>query len=843
MSRYGLDYYGIGYYGSDNPVSFDASPFIATPSRQGEIILSWSSPTGSWSKLVLVRNPYGYPISPWDGDQLVTVYNGADPLHYTDSDLPQGQYFYYSIFVFSLLQHNWISAGKTMALSVKDCGNTGRLYDYLPNIYKITQPYSATTADWENDDLHAFLSNFGFELDYEQTTVDVLKAKFDTQKVNGKLIPVMMNQFGKTYEPSIGLQQNRRLLRDAITLTKQKGSKEGLVGFIKDFTNWTIPVPIEGTPNPSTNGITVGHNMMLDYNDSSFEESNGHWSSLDGSAGMDNLAVLDVTSLYISSGTARLYVSMPSAQDRHFDVGDAVFVRGLPYPALNNSVTPYTVTATDYATYIEFTITNPDVALTSGYNVTLGAYGQVVPSPMPWSESTAPALFPNKAGAISSLYNAGGSTATISSYCGDSAPVSKGIPVTAGNTYTFSIYVSKGKNTARNATAKIKWFDRFGALISTSSGTAVSDNVTEFSSSSRPYVTATAPSGAYYACPGLSIASVPSYEHHYIDAAQFEQSGSATAFDEARQLHITLRANRINELLNPSFSSPLDPWVITGASTASVNTIQEPNSETFTITAGAIVSNVATITLSLPHSYRIGSSVVISGVTGTNAAKYNGVREITDITDKTFTYAVTASDSTISAGTVYASGDSLQLTASGTSVSVDSWDGSDTSQLMGIYYPNTSYSFSVYALAVSAAESVHAEIAWYDDSYTLISTSTGSSVTTSTTSWVRPYVTAEAPATAAYAAVSLKWSTTSGHKLEVDLALFENTGLVLEYFDGTSGPGYVYDLMWEGNNVGAARSHLYNNRFATQTRLFGATLEEQLPLGCTAAIYLAQPNT
>jgi hypothetical protein len=40
MSRYGIDYYGQAYYGTDNPIKFDALPFTAIPSKQGQILLN-----------------------------------------------------------------------------------------------------------------------------------------------------------------------------------------------------------------------------------------------------------------------------------------------------------------------------------------------------------------------------------------------------------------------------------------------------------------------------------------------------------------------------------------------------------------------------------------------------------------------------------------------------------------------------------------------------------------------------------------------------------------------------------------------------------------------------------
>jgi hypothetical protein len=532
-------------------------------------------------------------------------------------------------------------------------------------------------------------------------------------------------------------------------------------------------------------------------------------------------------------------------------VGNQVTVTGLPYPLFNNNT--YTLTAVDQTSYISFAQTGTNIPLTSGYNVSTGQYGVVTPSPAPWVEPTAPALFPNKAKGIMAVYNTLPSTsASLNIFCGDDAPVTKGIPVTAGTSYAFSIYASKGGFTARNVTAKIKWFDRFGALISTSSGSAVSDNTSAFSASYRPYVTANAPTGAYYATPGMTIASVGGYntlEHHYFDSAQFEASSSVTSFDEARQLHITMRANRINEITNPNFASVVAPWTVSGSSTTSIDVAtQEPDSETFTVVSTQITSNVATVTLSKSHSIKATANVYISGITGTGvtSANYNGTRTVTDVTNTSFSFSVTASDQglTPTSGTVYRSGHLLKLTGNGsTPVVVNSWDGSTNSQLFNIYYPSTSYTFSAYVKASSSSESVVAKIKWYNTSHTLISTSASSAFTVGT-NWQRPYITDTAPATAAYASVEVDWSTvTSGDILYIDQTLFENSGNLLPYFDGSNGPGATYDFVWEGNVINAARSHYYKNRVAVQSRLYSSTLNQQITLGSTASIYLAQPNT
>ena len=842
MSRYGIDYYGQSYYGIDNPIKFDATPFTAIPSKQGQILLNWTDPTGNWSKLVVVRNSYGFPVDVSDGTIVVTAYNGADPVIYQDTGLAPSQFYYYTIFVYNLVQYTWSNAGSAFAVSVKDQGNTTNLYNALPDIYKITTPYSPS-SDWDNPALYSFLSNFGFELDYEHTMTELLLERYNPEKVNGALVPTLMNQFGQTYEPAIGLQQNRILLRDGVTLTKQKGSKEGLLGFIKDFSGWGVPVPISNTPNPSTNGITIGHNIMLDYNDSSFEEGTGHWVSGDGTADFDYMPIMNILTISVTSNVATLTFS--ASYNQQYDVGNYITISGLPYP-LFNSATPYTITAVT-STSLSFAITTSNLATTTGYNAATGAYGLITPYPAPWIEPTAPTLFPNKANSILSVYNVSASAQTLNVYCGDDAPITNGIPVTAATTYCFSIYASKGTgSTARTVTAKIKWYNRFGVYLSTSSGTGVSDNTATFSGSYRPYVSAAAPTGAYYAAPGISVASVggsATNEHHFFDAAQFEAASTPTSFDEARQLHITLRANRINELINPNFSTATTPWTSTGASQSIITTYPEPGADTFSITAASIVSNVATVTLNHPHSYQVGSSVTITGVTGTGASNYNGARTITAVTLSTFSYAVTASNSTVTTGSVYATRHQLQVTASASSVVTNSWDGSTTSQLMGIFYPNTSYTFSTYAQAITAAESITLKINWYDTSYSLISSSTGTATSVPTGSWNRPYVTGTAPATAAYASVEVDWSTTSTHVLLLDHALFENSGQLLTYFDGSTVLGDYRNFIWEGEVANAARSHYYKNSFVVQTRLFGAILTAELPMGSTAAVYIAQPQT
>lgn len=858
MSRYGIDYYGLSYYGSSAAVNYLAGSFTAQSRGYGFIRVKWTSPSGRWSTVRLVRNSYGYPVNAYDGDILVNVAKEADPTLYNDTtNLAQGAFYYYSLFVYSTITSSWIRSGNITGVSVKDYNYGNNLYKYLPEIYKIKQPYIAT-ADWDNEDLSDFMHLFGFQLDYAQTITTLLVERYNLEKVGGTLLPSLLQQFGLTYEPEIGYQQSRILVRDAVQLGKKKGSAQGLREFIKAFTGYAVPEPISGTPNPSIDGLTTGHNLMLDYNDSSFEESVGHWASSDATSTIAYLPVKDITRVSLTSNVVTLTIGTHT-----YSVGNKINTAGFALPLFNTVGTPKTITAVT-ATTVSFALTASDVSERDAYNKGTLSYPKLTPYPTPWAEPTALVLYPNKQNGILTVKNSTGSSATIKIECGLDSPVLKGVPVTAGDSYVFSVYSAAG-TTLRGIVLKIRWYERLGTFISETTGSSVNNAVGEFSA--RPTVTGTAPSGAYYAVPVITIVSAAassSNEYHYFDCAQFEQASTVSDFDEARQIHMTLRATRINELLNPHFalisgtySSPvITPWATSG----STHTIEvdpntaEPGVDVYTIAYKSLTSNVARIETTYTHNYRVGSLVFIYGV----GAPFDGLQTVTAVGESVsgvnnpyIEFSVTNTNITraSSTGLAWLSGNALNITATADgTINVDSWDGTNSSELMPIHYPNTNYTFSVYAQQYeydSGDELVTPYISWYDETGSLISTTTGDefNVTAFEGTWDRVYVTGIAPSDAYSASVGVEWVAVDTHKLWLDSALFENTSALSPYFNGSFGPANASDLFWEGNSVNAARSHLYKNRFAIQTRLSDYALENQLNLGTTVAIYLAQPNT
>lgn len=679
MSKYGVDYYNAAYYGSNTSVQFSAAPFVATPIDYGVIQLTWLTPTGSWSYIRLVRNAYGYPVTADDGDLLFEQANAGSSIIYFDrgqspanAGLKQGKIYYYTLFVKETVHNTWQNAGVAEGIAVKDYGTTKNMYDYLPDVLKSNIPYD-TTLEVTNDFLYRFLKLFSFQLDTYKTQAENVANRYDITNVDGTLIPVIMEQFGLTYEPYIGLKQSRIFLRNIAHLYQTKGTLAGLKDFIKAYAGYD-------------NIIVAGKNLMLDQNDSSFEQSIGSWAS----------------------------------------VSNATLARHL---------------ATDSPTVV------------------------------PYAESTAQSAFPNLQKATLQVTATASATTEIS-LSGDSA-VHYGIPVMPATAYTFTAYTKAG-STGRAVSAQIYWYDVNGVALTPA--TAGSSSTSNTSTWTRVTSSVTSPTNAAYAVPHLKITSTAANEVHYFDALQFEQSASATAFQDARQIEITLKATRINEITNPNFESSTTGWSVTNG------TFKLTTAET-----GEVVE--------------ANGSMSVSG----------GAVE------------------------VYAS-------AAGT-VKVE------TTNAMPIFASND-YTFSLYCMAeelVGDSKTVTPYISWYDASSNLLSTVTGTPVTTSNV-FLRPYVTSTAPAASVTAKVGLTWTATAagaegtGNEVTIDAALFEKSSFVNSYFDGSNGVADITDLFWEGNSTNNARSHYYKNRFAIQSRLI-AQIPSWIHYGSTFELLLAQPGT
>lgn len=536
MATYGVDYYGRAFYGNVSLADFDATPFSASSIGYGKIFLTWATPTGDWSGLRLVRNAYGFPQTADDGQVLVDGLYGVtansfyDPSPYGfDGMLPQGQYFYYSIFVKQTNVGVWVRAGNAAGLSVKDYGTSSMMYGYLPAIYKMPSLNSAVD-NAENSQLRAFISIFGFYYDLFRTETSSITSRYNIQNVAGNLIPALMQQFGLEFEPELGIKRGRALLSNIIHINQSKGSRTGIVDYIKAFTG-----------NSAT--VATGKNLMLDINDSSFEQSIGGWTATNATLAQHVPATITTWSVRGTTLT--------------------VIVNSASYLSVGNSVLIYGGTAIDGA-YTIATLSGTTITATigSGFDGLTGTGGRISRH-APYYEASNPYGVANARNATLKVTPTSTTAIVASCVPSSSSPILHGIPVTAGFSYTLSLRVWSETNT-RTVQAQISWYDRTGTIIgspSTSSGTTSSLTGWTLVSKSD-----NAPAGAVYAVPQFKIASPTTSEAHYFDAVQFEAGSSATYFQESRQLQVVVAADRVNELINPNFeASTAAPWTVTGA--------------------------------------------------------------------------------------------------------------------------------------------------------------------------------------------------------------------------------------------------------------------------------------
>jgi Carbohydrate binding domain len=271
MPFYGNNFYSLATYGPTALVDFDASPIFAKSTNYGEITVTWTLPTGAWDSLILVRNTYGFPVTPDDGDLLLTsttavsyVDTGALP---SNSGLAQGQNYYYTIFVRKTSDQTWYKAGVALGVSVKNYGTADLMYSYLPDIYKNSTGNSLFDLNsGTNDDLYGFLKVFAFEYDLLKTMAENAKHRYNALKVDGRMLPGLLNQFGFVYEKELGLQQARKIFQNMSAIYRRKGSLAGVKNFVTAFSGYNA-------------SILPMKNLMLSVDSSSFESSIDGWTA------------------------------------------------------------------------------------------------------------------------------------------------------------------------------------------------------------------------------------------------------------------------------------------------------------------------------------------------------------------------------------------------------------------------------------------------------------------------------------------------------------------------------------------------------------------------------------
>jgi len=279
MGKYGYFRYGPGtkygeidsnrlYYSSGisawaydyNSVSLTWSSIVADPDDAENLPTHWR----------LTRNYGGEADSPFTGDVLDSGVIESYRLSYLDNglDLLGNIEATYTLWVFNGVR--WINTG-SIAVQVVDETNTSDIVKSRMPAAWLNAVFGVGDAVGETEDfaLSKVMDAYIFEYDRLKNQAYLLEESSNGDLIPSKLLKDKVLELGFTYEPSLGDVYHRSLYKAGHTINANKGTTRGLVAYTTALTHW--PCHIE-----------LGNNLMLDYNDSSFEESTGRWSITGG---------------------------------------------------------------------------------------------------------------------------------------------------------------------------------------------------------------------------------------------------------------------------------------------------------------------------------------------------------------------------------------------------------------------------------------------------------------------------------------------------------------------------------------------------------------------------------
>src|SRR4051812_20341779 len=181
MAVFGYDLYGRSKYGPFVKVDYGVQPFTANSLDYTRVYLEWHEPVGPWDEFLLLRSRSGYATGPDDGKVLYSFTDsaGAPPVdtRLLDFGLASGWY-YYTILLHSTQSDVWEIAGATSVLVPWDYESTEKLWNYLPEYYRVIREgltagysevlfsinpliYQGGDNQVDNDLLFNFLQAFG----------------------------------------------------------------------------------------------------------------------------------------------------------------------------------------------------------------------------------------------------------------------------------------------------------------------------------------------------------------------------------------------------------------------------------------------------------------------------------------------------------------------------------------------------------------------------------------------------------------------------------------------------------------------------------------------------------
>ncbi len=271
MSKYGTNRYGSGIrYGVNSVVSvYYQSNIIAVSSNYQTVNLYWNNISPDPADIApthwaLVKSYTGTLDDPTKGIILDGGTFSTLKTFYTDINIDREDLeISYSIWLFNGV--TWIFCGSAYAITIADKNSLFKISSWLPKAWlNSTSGVGEGLSYNEYNSLVTTLGVFSFMYDYMRVQGSLLLNSLNPFYTPSALLKYKPTSLGFTYEAALGDIYNRSLSSTGNIINSYKGTVLGIKAYTTALTHWNAQ-------------YTLGHNMMLDYNDCSFEESTGRW--------------------------------------------------------------------------------------------------------------------------------------------------------------------------------------------------------------------------------------------------------------------------------------------------------------------------------------------------------------------------------------------------------------------------------------------------------------------------------------------------------------------------------------------------------------------------------------
>jgi len=271
MAKYGTRKYGSGVrYGVTSVVSvYYQSNIFATSTDYQTIKVVWNpivpDPNDpSPSHWALVKSYSGSLDDPGTGIVLAGGSYSTIGTSFTDTitDIEDVEVSY-SIWLFN--GSAWKFCGTSYAILVGEKTSLVKLSSWLPKAWLNSVDSIGEGLSYANSNtLVTILGVFSFMYDYMRVQGSILANSFDSFYTPSSLLNAKTTSLGLQYEAALGDTYNRSLAATGNIINSYKGTYQSLIIYTTALTHWGAK-------------YRLGHNIMLDYNDSSFEQSVGRW--------------------------------------------------------------------------------------------------------------------------------------------------------------------------------------------------------------------------------------------------------------------------------------------------------------------------------------------------------------------------------------------------------------------------------------------------------------------------------------------------------------------------------------------------------------------------------------